>query len=77
MGPTLLWELRGRTGKSITCALRKVTGNRWLLTVDVGEHQIIAERFSDDAAAFDKAEYYLSNYKGTRDVEVLYRDPRV
>ena len=72
MKPSLLvWELRGRTGRPITCVLDAVEHGRCALTVMLGEQVIFAEQYRHRPDAIAQASSLRTDFIGAGWVEVF------
>ena len=71
----LVWELRGRTGRPITCVLDAVDHGRCALTVMLGEQVIFAEQYRHRPDAIAQASSLRSDFVGEGWVEVFNTDP--
>ena len=75
MGPalSLLWELRGRTGKPVTCTLQ-ADGPRYHLVILIGEMEFHRESYRAEPEALGQAAFFLNDLLGNGWTEVYRRD---
>ena len=74
--PSVLWELRGRTGTPVTCYLHSPVEGLYRLSVMMGEIEIIAERFAREQDALAQAAFVVDDFIAEGWTELFRRDPR-
>ena len=74
IAPSVLWELRGRSGKAITCVLQS-DHNLYRLTVTMGAYELHGESFKGEADALTQSAFLLNDFVGNGWTEIYRRDP--
>jgi hypothetical protein len=72
--PVVLWEVRGKSGKPITCTLERLAPIGFRLTVVVGDERIFAEDFKRDDDAIAHAGFLRRDFIGGGWVETFRSD---
>ena len=75
--PSILWELRGRTGKPVTCYLHPPHAGTYGLTVQMGDNEIVSERYGREQDARARAGFLCDEFITEGWTELFRRDPRV
>ena len=75
--PSVLWELRGRTGKPVTCYLYPIALGTHRLTVMMGDDEIVSERFVHERDALAQARFLCDDFIAEGWTEQFQRDPRI
>ena len=74
--PSVLWELRGRTGTPVTCFLHPKVGNTYRLTVRMGDKVIFTDDFRVEADALAQSEVTFEDFVRDGWTEQYRRDPK-
>jgi hypothetical protein len=72
--PIVLWEVRGKSGKPITCSLERLASIGCRVTVVVGDEQIFAEDFKRDDDAIAHAGFLRRDFVGGGWIETFRND---
>ena len=71
----VLWELRGRTGKPMTCILQSISGGPYVLQLLIGEAEIHREQFRARADALSQAAFLRKDFIEAGWTEIFRQDP--
>ena len=74
--PSVLWELRARTGTPMTCFLHARIGDYHRLTVRMGEKVIFTDDYKREADAIAQADFLFRDFVKDGWTEQYRRDPR-
>jgi hypothetical protein len=73
-GPSVLWELTGRTGKPLSCSIEQA-GSSYQLRVTMGEHELVTDSFQTEQDALTHADFLRRDFVAEGWLEVFSRDP--
>ena len=73
----VLWELHSESDGPARCAYDRTPDAPHLVTVTVGDTELISEEVDSEGAALDEALYLLDDFAFRGWTIVIYRDPRL
>ena len=73
----VLWEAQSEGEPPARCTYQSTSDTPCLITVTVGETQIIREECDSEVDAIDEASYLLADFATRGWTTMMYRDPRI
>ena len=73
--PSVLWELSGKTGTPVTAFLHPKVGDRYRLTVRLGQEVIFSDDYVRERDALAQAEFMFDDFMREGWTELYRRDP--
>jgi hypothetical protein len=73
--PSVLWELRGRTGTPLTCSLHAAVGSTFGITLRMGPETIYSADFARERDALHHSEFLFNDFRQEGWAEEFHGDP--